>query len=140
MEVTSLYPQKASANYILLKRKTSSSKALSWRTKLKTDWKSALQRIWKCSQSCKSKGRCINCYWNPVEWVVAEYNKFANINCSLKSKEGIDALPLTEHCTWCKFKSAHIQMNTQMFKSLSVFSVDSKWAEERNAPIRERQF
>ena len=29
-------------------------------------------------------------------------------------------------------------MDTQMFKSLSVFSVDSKWAEDRNAPIRER--
>lgn len=90
---------------------------------------SFLVRCWRIWESPKDKlftspsakvGWCVNSYWNPVEWVVAEYNKFANINCSLKSKEGIDALPLTEHCTQCKFKSVHTQMDSRMFKSLSV--------------------
>ena len=34
----------------------------------------------------------------------------------------------------------HTQTVTEMFKNLSASSVDSLWAEDRNAPIRERHF
>ena len=36
--------------------------------------------------------------------------------------------------------SIHTQTVTEMFKSLSASSADSLWAEDRNAPIRERHF
>ena len=36
--------------------------------------------------------------------------------------------------------SIHTETVTEMFKSLSASSADSLWAEDRNAPIRERHF